>query len=256
MRQFQAMYRGDRRAARHAPGSRSATASSPTRPHPCRRPSREGRGRACTLPGDLARPSGRGPYRRHRRDGRWAGFRQRSRRHIDRLRRRRPQGTEFSLDEVEENMEVLCCVGPERSWSVLSRLHRQRPGPHGVVDLRVPRQAHRRRDRAAAGGRRRHGTGDRQRLACHPRGVKDGDFNRSTVFKKWANDFDFDRIYVPEGPTGLVANSYHIKVTVDDADASGCRAGTGRIQPAQHPAGRSQQPGQDQGQRATANGTW
>src|SRR5262249_25167808 len=31
-------------------------------------------------------------------------------------------------------------------------------------------------------------------------------------------EFDFDRIYVPEGSRGLVANSYHIKVTVDDDD--------------------------------------
>ncbi len=26
----------------------------------------------------------------------------------------------FSFDPVDETMEVLCCVGPERSWSVLS----------------------------------------------------------------------------------------------------------------------------------------
>jgi hypothetical protein len=49
-------------------------------------------------------------------------------------------------------------------------------------------------------------------------GVGDGDFNRKTVFRKWARDFSFDRIYVPEGPNGLIADSYHIKVTVDDND--------------------------------------
>jgi phosphatidylserine/phosphatidylglycerophosphate/cardiolipin synthase-like enzyme len=49
-------------------------------------------------------------------------------------------------------------------------------------------------------------------------GVKIGDFNRKTVFPIWADKYDFDRIYVPEGAQGLVANAYHIKVTVDDDD--------------------------------------
>jgi hypothetical protein len=49
-------------------------------------------------------------------------------------------------------------------------------------------------------------------------GVGEGDFNRKTVFPKWADEFEFDRIYAPEGARGLIANSYHINVTVDDDD--------------------------------------
>jgi len=50
------------------------------------------------------------------------------------------------------------------------------------------------------------------------KGVAKGDFDRKKVFPQWADKFDFHRIYVPEGASGLVANSYHIKVSVDDSD--------------------------------------
>ncbi|HEU5132296.1 MAG TPA: phospholipase D-like domain-containing protein, partial [Pyrinomonadaceae bacterium] len=45
-----------------------------------------------------------------------------------------------------------------------------------------------------------------------------GDFDRSKTFDRWEESFKnkFDRIFVPLGTNGLVAMSYHIKVTVAD----------------------------------------
>ena len=51
-------------------------------------------------------------------------------------------------------------------------------------------------------------------------GPADGDFNRAERFAQWEDDFTdrFDRVFVPIGSSGLVATSYHIKVSVRDKD--------------------------------------
>ena len=48
--------------------------------------------------------------------------------------------------------------------------------------------------------------------------IDEGDFDRSQTFNRWEQNFKkkFDRIFVPTGSNGLVAMSYHIKVTVAD----------------------------------------
>jgi hypothetical protein len=127
-------------------------------------------------------------------------------------------GAKFSFDEVNENMEVLCCVGPERSWSVLSDFIAKAKGRmvSSIYEFHAKHIADAIEERLDAGVKMVLVMDNATRVT--KAGVKAGDFNRKTVFPKWADKFEFDRIYAPEGASGLVANSYHIKVTVDDSD--------------------------------------
>ncbi len=127
-------------------------------------------------------------------------------------------GPEFSFDPVDETMDVLCCVGPERSWSVLSNFIANAEGRmvSSMYEFHAKHIADAIQARLEDEVKMVLVMDNATRVTSE--GVKPGDFNRKTVFPRWAGAFDFDRIYVPEGATGLVANSYHIKVTVDDAD--------------------------------------
>jgi hypothetical protein len=127
-------------------------------------------------------------------------------------------GANFSFGQVNEEMELTCCVGPERSWSVLSGYIANVKGR--MVSSMYQFHA----EHVADAIQERLENGITMELALDKAtrvtkaGVGDGDFNRKTVFGKWARDFSFDRIYVPQGSNGLIADSYHIKVTVDDDD--------------------------------------
>lgn len=127
-------------------------------------------------------------------------------------------GPEFSFAQVDQDMEVLCCVGPERSWSVLSDFiaNAKSPMVSSIYEFHAKHIADALQARLADNVELSLVMDNATRVTSE--GVKPGDFNRKTTFAKWARDFDFDRVYVPEGATGLVANSYHIKVTVDDGD--------------------------------------
>lgn len=127
-------------------------------------------------------------------------------------------GPGFSFDIVDQEMEVLCCVGPERSWSVLSKFIANAKGQivSSIYEFHAKHIADAIEDRLKDGVKMKLTMDNATRVT--KAGVKPGDFNRKTLFPKWANLFDFERIYVPEGASGLVADSYHIKVTVDDAD--------------------------------------
>jgi phosphatidylserine/phosphatidylglycerophosphate/cardiolipin synthase-like enzyme/V8-like Glu-specific endopeptidase len=127
-------------------------------------------------------------------------------------------GPGFSFDQIDEDMELLCCVGPERSWSVLSDFIANAKGRmvSSIYEFHAKHIADAIEERL----------NDRMKMALvmdnatrvTRAGVGQDDFDRKTVFPKWAEEFDFDRIYAPEGARGLIANSYHIKVTVDDDD--------------------------------------
>lgn len=127
-------------------------------------------------------------------------------------------GPDFSFDPVDEDMEVLCHVGPERSWSVLSDFIAKAENRmvSSIYEFHAEHIAAAIENRLVKGVSMSLVMDNATRV--DEGGVKPGDFNRRDVFERWANDFNFSRIYVPEGPTGLIANSYHIKVTVDDAD--------------------------------------
>ncbi|WP_027155907.1 trypsin-like peptidase domain-containing protein [Mesorhizobium sp. WSM2561] len=127
-------------------------------------------------------------------------------------------GAEFSFDPVDESMEVLCHVGPERSWAVLSDFIAKAEGRmvSSMYEFHASHIAEAIESRFDDGVKMALVMDNATRVT--KAGLKEGEFDRKTVFRRWANDFDFDRIYAPEGPSGLVANSYHIKVTVDDSD--------------------------------------
>jgi hypothetical protein len=125
-------------------------------------------------------------------------------------------GAGFRFDEVDEAMELTCCVGPERSWSVLSDFIANAKGRmvSSMYEFHAKHIADAIQARLEDGVDMVLVIDNATRVTAA--GVKTGDFNRKTVFRKWANNFSFDRIYAPEGPNGLIANSYHIKVTVDN----------------------------------------
>ncbi len=127
-------------------------------------------------------------------------------------------GPGFSFAAVNEDMELLCCVGPERSWSVLSSFIANAQGRmvSSIYEFHAKHIADAIEERLDGGVKMALVMDPATRVT--KAGVGTGDFNRKTVFPRWADDFSFDRIYVPKGSSGLVANSYHIKVTVDDDD--------------------------------------
>ncbi|TFW55922.1 hypothetical protein CT676_37960 [Bradyrhizobium sp. MOS001] len=127
-------------------------------------------------------------------------------------------GANFSFAQVNEEMELTCCVGPERSWSVLSDYIAKAKGRmvSSMYEFHAEHIADAIQERLADGVTMDLALDNATRVTRA--GVGEDDFNRKTVFRKWARDFTFDRTYVPEGSNGLIADSYHIKVTVDDDD--------------------------------------
>jgi hypothetical protein len=133
----------------------------------------------------------------------------------------RRRGAGFSFDWVEEEMKVLLHVGPERSWSVLSdflaktrrRLRCSMYEFHAgyIADaLQAKLQEEVQVSLVLA---------PQTRLPASGR-IGDDDFDRAATFSRWESGFGdrFERIFVPVGNGGLVANAYHIKVAVRDGD--------------------------------------
>ncbi len=124
-------------------------------------------------------------------------------------------GEGFSFDWIEEEMDVLLHVGPERSWVVLSGFL-QNSGGELVSSMYEFHAAH-----IAEAIEKKLDTGTSLTLVLasqsrDPKTLKPGNFDRSETFDRWEKRFKkrFDRIFVPQGAAGLVANAYHIKVTV------------------------------------------
>ncbi|HYP52235.1 MAG TPA: phospholipase D-like domain-containing protein, partial [Pyrinomonadaceae bacterium] len=129
-------------------------------------------------------------------------------------------GPGFSFDWVEEEMDLLLHVGPERSWPVLRDFlgAARRELVSSIYEFHA---AH----IAEAVERRLQDTQAKMALVLARQSrdpssgkIPKGDFDRSDTFARWENNFRdrFERVFVPTGAQGLVANSYHIKVTVRD----------------------------------------
>lgn len=130
-------------------------------------------------------------------------------------------GSAFSFDWIEEKMEVLLHVGPERSWSVLSEFlaGARKEMVSSMYEFHAAHVAE------AVENRLKSGAGMTLVVATQTRDPKsgrtrEGDFDRGQTFERWSQKFgeNFDRIFVPLGSQGLVANAYHIKVTVRDRE--------------------------------------
>ncbi len=130
-------------------------------------------------------------------------------------------GKGFSFDEVHETMEVTCHVGPERSWEVLSAFlsGAKKELITSIYEFHAKHIA----DTVAGeldGNVRMTMVMDRKSRDPRSNEIRDGDFDRSETFDAWGRKYGdrFERIFVPTGGRGLVATSYHIKVTVRDRD--------------------------------------
>lgn len=128
-------------------------------------------------------------------------------------------GSGFSFDWIEDEMTVRLHVGPERSWKVLSEFlgAARKELVSSMYEFHAAHIAEAVEEELAKG---RAMTLVLARQSRDPASgqIAAGDFDRSETFGRWEEKFSdrFEHIYVPLGTRGLVANSYHIKVTVRD----------------------------------------
>lgn len=129
-------------------------------------------------------------------------------------------GPGFSFNWIDENMTLDLHVGPERSWTVLSKFLK---GARQLVSSMY--EFHAAHIAQAIEEDLHDGASLKLVLARQSRDpsnneIPKGDFDRSDTFERWEETFGdrFNRIFVPLGTNGLVAMSYHIKVTVADAE--------------------------------------
>ncbi len=123
-------------------------------------------------------------------------------------------GPEFSFDEVDEEMHLRLHVGPEYSWDELKKF----------LDATESRlvggmyEFHARHIQETLEERLSEGAEFKLVLdnATFSGGNDPESFDRPQTFERWANDYTFERIVAPEGTSGLISDSYHIKVVVRD----------------------------------------
>jgi V8-like Glu-specific endopeptidase len=136
-------------------------------------------------------------------------------------------GPGFSFDWVDEEMKVTLHVGPERSWTVLSEFlaGAQEELVSSIYEFHAKHIAEAIEQELDEGAKMTLVVA-RQSLDPQSGNVKPGDFKRGPAFKKWENTFRdqagrarFQHVFVPQGAQGLIAYSYHIKVTVRDRSA-------------------------------------
>ena len=126
-------------------------------------------------------------------------------------------GDGFSFDWIEEDMKVTAHVGPERSWTELSRFldGAKKELVSSIYEFHAKHVADAIEDRLDDHVKMSLVVANQSR--DRKSGVlKDGEFDRSDTFTRWRTTFDFENVFVPTGPSGLVADAYHIKVTVRD----------------------------------------
>jgi len=130
-------------------------------------------------------------------------------------------GPEFNFDWIDERMQLRLHVGPERSFEELQSFL----GKAKTELVSSMYQFYVDYIRDAVEGRLAANPGVSMTLVLDPQThdrdgeTPAGQFPRSATFNRWANDFRFDRVYVPEGTGGFVSKAYHIKVTVRDREA-------------------------------------
>lgn len=126
-------------------------------------------------------------------------------------------GAGFSLEPVEEQVDAIFHVGPEYAWDTLkgflagatSSLVSSMYEFHSIPVKKVIEE------------RMRDGVSFMLVLdsATFSGEITNDRFNPREVFESWAGNYNFERIIAPEGRLGLIANSYHMKVTERDGSA-------------------------------------
>ncbi|WP_430421389.1 phospholipase D-like domain-containing protein [Methylibium petroleiphilum] len=130
-------------------------------------------------------------------------------------------GPEFALTWLNEDMSVTAHVGPERGWSVLKGFigSAKTSLVSSIYEFHAGHIASAIRDRLDDGLEMKLVLARQSRNPSTGK-IPEGDFDRAAEFERWREEHPktFHNVYVPIGTAGLVANSYHIKVTVRDED--------------------------------------
>ena len=127
-------------------------------------------------------------------------------------------GPGYSFDKVDEQMSVTAHVGPEYSWDELKAFLGGASGSlvSAIYEFHGKHIAEAIEERLEAGT-------SVQLVMDNATFIKVKDkkeeFDRVPRFKSWEKYANrFKRVVVPEGSNGLIANAYHIKVTVRQDD--------------------------------------
>ena len=140
-------------------------------------------------------------------------------------------GEQFSFAQVNEQMDVILHVGPEYSWEVLEKFLNDANGRlvSAIYEFHAPHI------KDAIEARLDNGaslTLVMDNATFHGKDSADV-FDRVAVFEDWKDRFTFSRIVAPEGAAGLIANAYHIKVTVRDDDTFWLSSGNWKLRSSQ-----------------------
>jgi hypothetical protein len=139
---------------------------------------------------------------------------------------------EFSFDPVSETMDLILHVGPEYSWDTLKeflgetqeRLVSAMYEFHAVsIKDAIEDQLKKERELTLVLD---------NATFIDPKN-KQQEINAQQVFDQWANRFEFQRIVAPEGLSGLISDSYHMKVTVRDNDTFWLSSGNWKMSSSQ-----------------------
>jgi len=127
-------------------------------------------------------------------------------------------GAGFSFDEVDEEMHIEAHVGPEYSWEVLGKFlgNAKRSLVSAIYEFHGSHIATVLEERLDDDVSLRLVMDN---ASFHEVKKPAEEFDRVEVFEQWEQFGDkFARIVAPEGTAGLIANAYHIKVTVRDGN--------------------------------------
>jgi hypothetical protein len=117
-------------------------------------------------------------------------------------------GAAFSFDPVEAEMTVRAHVGPEYSWDELKAFLGGAQGSlvSAMYEFHAPYIFDAVEERLEAGVS--------LKLVLDNATFSGDEDGRAVRLQRWADRYAFERVVAPEGATGLISDSYHIKVTV------------------------------------------
>ena len=143
-------------------------------------------------------------------------------------------GEGFSFDRVEEDMTVTAHVGPEYSWDVLKAFldGAKKSLVCAIYEFHGAHIAQALEKRLAAAVDLKLVMDN---LTFTEPEDDDLEFARAETFEDWHGRFGahFERIVAPEGAHGLIANAYHIKVTVREDDTFWLSSGNWKMDSSQ-----------------------
>jgi V8-like Glu-specific endopeptidase len=119
----------------------------------------------------------------------------------------------FALTPVQESMEVTLVVGPEYSWDQLQEFLKGADEElvSAIYEFHARHIADAIEERLKDDVSMQLVLDNKSFSKVHD---EDSEFDRVKVFDKWSRRYKFERVVAPTGTSGLISDSYHIKVTV------------------------------------------